>query len=39
MHGRPRATGVPGIHPPYFATFWLDGFGMMLEVVCHYDRE
>jgi catechol 2,3-dioxygenase-like lactoylglutathione lyase family enzyme len=25
--------------PPYFATFWLDPFGMMLEAVCHHDRE
>jgi len=25
--------------PPYFATFWLDPFGIMLEAVCHYDRD
>jgi len=25
--------------PPYFATFWLDPFGFMLEAVCHHDRE
>jgi catechol 2,3-dioxygenase-like lactoylglutathione lyase family enzyme len=24
---------------PYFATFWLDPFGFMLEAVCHHDRE
>lgn len=24
---------------PYFATFWLDPFGFMLEAVCHYDRD
>ncbi len=23
---------------PYFATFWLDPCGLMLEAVCHYDR-
>lgn len=32
----PRA--FPEYPPPYFATFWLDPFGMMLEAVCHYDR-
>ena len=25
--------------PPYFATFWLDPFGVKLEAVCHHDRE
>ena len=25
--------------PPYFATFWLDPFGIMLEAVCHHDRD
>lgn len=29
----------PQYPPPYFATFWLDPFGVMLEAVCHYDRE
>jgi catechol 2,3-dioxygenase-like lactoylglutathione lyase family enzyme len=29
----------PQYQPPYFATFWLDPFGMMLEAVCHYDRD
>jgi hypothetical protein len=24
--------------PPYFAGFWLDAFGIMLEAVCHPDR-
>ena len=27
------------IPPPYFATFWLDPFGLMLEAVCHHDRD
>ncbi|CNI14260.1 Glyoxalase/Bleomycin resistance protein/Dioxygenase superfamily [Mycobacterium tuberculosis] len=29
----------PQYPPPYFATFWLDPFGLMLETVCHYDRD
>jgi catechol 2,3-dioxygenase-like lactoylglutathione lyase family enzyme len=29
----------PQYPPPYFATFWLDPFGLMLEAVCHYDRD
>jgi catechol 2,3-dioxygenase-like lactoylglutathione lyase family enzyme len=29
----------PQYAPPYFATFWLDPFGLMLEAVCHYDRD
>ncbi len=28
----------PQYLPPYYATFWLDPFGFMLEAVCHYDR-
>lgn len=24
---------------PYFATFWLDPSGVMLEAVCHHDRD
>ena len=28
----------PQYPPPYFATFWVDPFGLMLEAVCHYDR-
>lgn len=36
------------IHPPrhfpqypghYYATFWLDPFGIKLEAVCHHDRD
>lgn len=27
----------PQYPPPYYATFWLDPFGIMLEAVCHYD--
>ncbi|MGK2948048.1 MAG: VOC family protein [Acidimicrobiales bacterium] len=27
----------PEYPPPYYATFWLDPFGLMLEVVCHRD--
>ena len=29
----------PQYPPPYFATFWLDPLGFMLEAVCHHDRE
>jgi catechol 2,3-dioxygenase-like lactoylglutathione lyase family enzyme len=29
----------PQYPSPYFATFWLDPFGVMLEAVCHYDRD
>ena len=32
----PRAW--PQYPPPYFAAFWLDPFGFMLEAVCHHDR-
>ena len=28
----------PQYPPPYFAGFWLDPFGLMLEAVCHHDR-
>jgi catechol 2,3-dioxygenase-like lactoylglutathione lyase family enzyme len=28
----------PQYPPPYYATFWLDPFGLMLEAVCHHDR-
>jgi hypothetical protein len=41
-----QGTGVvhepqefPQYPPPYFATFWLDPFGIMLEAVCHHDRD
>jgi catechol 2,3-dioxygenase-like lactoylglutathione lyase family enzyme len=27
----------PEYHPGYYAAFWLDPFGQMLEVVCHRD--
>lgn len=29
----------PQYPPPYFATFWLDPFGVTLEAVCHHDRD
>jgi catechol 2,3-dioxygenase-like lactoylglutathione lyase family enzyme len=29
----------PQYLPPYYASFWLDPFGFMLEAVCHHDRE
>lgn len=29
----------PDYPPPYYATFWLDPFGFMLEAVCHRDRD
>ena len=29
----------PEYPPPYYATFWLDPFAIMLEAVCHYDRD
>ena len=29
----------PQYPPPYYATFWLDPFGCMLEAVCHRDRD
>jgi catechol 2,3-dioxygenase-like lactoylglutathione lyase family enzyme len=28
----------PRYPPPYYAAFWLDPFGLMIEVVCHKDR-
>jgi catechol 2,3-dioxygenase-like lactoylglutathione lyase family enzyme len=28
----------PQYPPPYYATFWLDPHGFMLEAVCHHDR-
>ncbi|KWX57392.1 VOC family protein [Mycobacterium sp. NAZ190054] len=34
---RPRS--FPQYPPPYFATFWTDPFGVMLEAVCHHDRD
>ena len=29
----------PEYPPPYFAAFWTDPWGLMLEVVCHHDRD
>jgi catechol 2,3-dioxygenase-like lactoylglutathione lyase family enzyme len=29
----------PQYPPPYYATFWTDPFGFMLEAVCHHDRD
>ena len=38
-----RVLHEPRVFPqypqPYFATFWLDPWGFMLEAVCHYDRD
>jgi catechol 2,3-dioxygenase-like lactoylglutathione lyase family enzyme len=28
----------PEYPPPYYATFWLDPFGILLEAVCHHER-
>ena len=28
----------PQYPPPYFAAFWTDPFGIMIEAVCHHDR-
>ncbi|MCW2650074.1 MAG: hypothetical protein QOE41_14 [Mycobacterium sp.] len=36
IHG-PRV--FPEYPPPYYATFWRDPFGIMLEAVCHYDPD
>ncbi len=29
----------PQYPQPYFATFWIDPWGLMLEAVCHHDRD
>jgi len=29
----------PQYPPLYFATFWLDPFGFLLEAVCHHGRD
>ncbi len=29
----------PQYPQPYFATFWLDPWGLLLEAVCHHDRD
>ena len=33
----PRA--FPEYPQPYYATFWLDPWGFLLEAVCHHDRD
>ena len=39
QHRPPPPQEWPQYPPPYFATFWLDPFGIMLEAVCHHDRD
>lgn len=48
VHAWAQAVGSEVVHeprefpeypPPYYASFWLDPFGLMLEAVCHYDRD
>lgn len=48
VHERVTSLGSQVVHAPqvfsqypqpYYATFWLDPFGIMLEAVCHYDRD
>jgi catechol 2,3-dioxygenase-like lactoylglutathione lyase family enzyme len=48
VHRRVLGLGAEVVHPPrsfpeypppYYATFWLDPMGLMLEAVCHHDRE
>ena len=38
-----RVLHPPQVFPqypqPYFATYWLDPWGFMLEAVCHHDRD
>ncbi len=34
-----RPQTFPQYPQPYFATFWLDPGGLMLEAVCHHDRD
>jgi catechol 2,3-dioxygenase-like lactoylglutathione lyase family enzyme len=34
-----RPQTFPQYPQPYFATFWLDPWGVMLEAVCHHDRD
>jgi len=45
VHAWAQARGSEVLHeprefpeypPPYYASFWLDPFGLMLEVVCHH---
>jgi hypothetical protein len=48
VHAHVTASGEEVLHPPrhwpeypppYYATFWLDPFGFMLEAVCHRDED
>ena len=48
VHQRAVQLGSPVLHhpqvfpqypQPYYATFWRDPFGLMLEAVCHHDRD
>ena len=48
VHAHVRRAGSTVLHAPrewpqyppsYFATFWLDPLGFMLEAVCHHDRD
>lgn len=48
VHDHVVGIGGSVIHPPrhfpqypghYYATFWLDPFGIKLEAVCHHDRD
>ena len=34
-----RPQEFPQYPPPYFPTFWLDPWGLMLEAVCHHHRD
>ena len=34
-----RPQEFPQYPPPYFAMFWRDPNGFMLEAVCHHDRD
>ena len=48
IHDRVTALGSEVVHepgefpqypPPYYAVFWRDPFGILLEAVCHHDRD
>lgn len=48
VHQRVQQLGNEVVHPPqpfpqypppYYATFWLDSFGFLLEAVCHVDQD
>jgi catechol 2,3-dioxygenase-like lactoylglutathione lyase family enzyme len=36
LHAPQHFPQYPG---PYYATFWVDPFGLKLEAVCHHDRD